>query len=461
MKKVAFQTLGCKLNFAETSTIGRQFIERGFELVDADQQTDVFVLNTCSVTERADRECRQLIRRTLRHSPDAYVIVIGCYAQLQPDEIAGIDGVDLVIGSKEKFNIFKYTNGLTKKGIPQIFVSCIDEDMKFEPAYSAEVGGRTRAFLKVQDGCDFNCAFCTIPLARGESRSSSISNVIQQAHSIALQGYKEIVITGVNVGDYGKKIDSDLLELMGELESIKGIERIRISSIEPNILTKYIIDFILGSEKFCNHFHIPLQSGSDTILKKMRRRYLTKEYQELITYIKEKDPTAGIGADVIVGFPGETNEMFDETLMLLSDLPISYLHVFTYSKRPNTLSAGFTDEVEPRIRADRSEILRKIGETKRREFYSTFIGKSLPVLFEGTIKNGTVAGLTSNYIRIEIHGDDSFTNQIHYAKIVSIMKDHCLAEIVDGTAVEELRSVDFTEPSLVNSNIFSSLKEQL
>jgi threonylcarbamoyladenosine tRNA methylthiotransferase MtaB len=460
MKTVAFQTLGCKLNYAETSTIGRQFVDRGFDVVDTDQPADVFVLNTCSVTERADRECRQLIRRTLRRSPDVYVIVIGCYAQLHPDEIAGIDGVDLVIGSKEKFNIFLYTNGFQKKGVPQVFVSCIDDEQDFTSAYSAEVGGRTRAFLKVQDGCDFNCAFCTIPFARGGSRSTSVKNIVQQAHAIAQQGYKEIVITGVNVGDYGKKIDTNLLDLMEELEIVDGIERIRISSIEPNILTKEMIDFILNSKKFCNHFHIPLQSGSNTILKRMRRRYLTEEYRDLIMYIKQNDSSAGIGVDVIVGFPGETDELFDETYRFLSDLPVSYLHVFTYSKRPNTLSAEFTNEIEPRIRSNRSEILRQLGSAKRKEFYSSFIGKSLPVLFESTIRNGTVSGLSSNYIRVEIPGDDSFTNQIHYVKIVSIMKDHCLAVKVDGKSDEEYKSVPFAEPSFVNSSVLSLLKDQ-
>jgi len=457
--KVALQTLGCKLNFAETSTIGRQFVERGFEVVEIDQPADVFVLNTCSVTERADRECRQLIRRTLRRSPDAYVIVIGCYAQLQPEDIAAIDGVDLIIGSKQKFDIFNYTNGFTKKGNPQIFVSCIDDDLEFAPAYSAEVGGRTRAFLKVQDGCDFNCAFCTIPLARGESRSTPIPNIIRQASSIAEQGYREIVITGINVGDYGKRIGTNILELLKELDRIDGVDRIRVSSIEPNILSKEIIDFILASEKFCNHFHIPLQSGSDVILKRMRRRYLTEEYRELLTYIKQKDPTAGIGADVIAGFPGETDELFQDTYNFIFSLPISYLHVFTYSKRPDTLSAGFTDEIEPRIRFNRSETLRNLGIIKRKEFYSSFIGKSIPVLFEGTVRNDTVSGLSSNYIRVEIPGDDSFTNQIHYVKIDSIKEEHCLAVKVDGVSSEDCPPVFIPGPSLVNSSVLSSIKE--
>ncbi len=431
MKKVAFQTLGCKLNFAETSTIGRQFIERGFDIVDADMAADVFIFNTCSVTERADRECRQLIRRTLRRSPNTYIIVVGCYSQLQPDEIATIDGVDLILGTKEKFNIFHYTNGFTKKGIPQVFVSCVDEEMDFNPAFSAEVGGRTRAFLKVQDGCDYNCAFCTIPLARGESRSSTISDVVRQANLIADQGYKEIVLTGVNVGDYGKKSGTSLLELMKTLEHAVNIERIRISSIEPNILTKKMVDFVLKSEKFCNHFHIPLQSGSDLILKNMRRRYLTHEYQKLITYIRDMDPNAGIGADVIVGFPGETEKLFDETKQFLSDLPLSYLHIFTYSKRANTLAAAMPVEVEPRIRSVRSELLHKLGAFKRYAFNNSFLGETLPVLFEGKIHDGSFSGLTSNYIRVETKSNNSVVNKIFNVKISSVKEEHCVGEIID------------------------------
>ena len=431
MKKVAFQTLGCKLNFAETSTIGRQFIERGFDIVDADMAADVFILNTCSVTERADRECRQLIRRTLRRSPNAYIIVVGCYSQLQPDEIGSIDGVDLVLGSKEKFNIFQYTNGFAKKGIPQVFVSCVDEEMDFNPAFSAEVGGRTRAFLKVQDGCDYNCAFCTIPLARGESRSSTISDVVRQVNLIADQGYKEIVLTGVNVGDYGKKGGTSLLELMKTLEHAVNIERIRISSIEPNILTKEMVDLVLQSEKFCNHFHIPLQSGSDSILKNMRRRYLTHEYRDLIIYIRDIDPDAGIGADVIVGFPGETDKMFDETQQFLSDLSLSYLHIFTYSKRANTLAAGMPNEVEPRIRFMRSELLRHLGVLKRHAFNNSFLGETLSVLFEGKMNDGSISGLTSNYIRVETKSNISIVNKIFDVKISSVKEEHCVGEIID------------------------------
>ncbi|MBI1806194.1 MAG: tRNA (N(6)-L-threonylcarbamoyladenosine(37)-C(2))-methylthiotransferase MtaB [Ignavibacteria bacterium] len=425
MKKVALHTLGCKLNFAETSTIGRQFVDRGFEVVDFDQVADVYVLNTCSVTERADRECRQLIRRVLRQSPDAYIIVAGCYAQLQPAEIASIEGVDLVLGAKEKFNLFGHTNEFVKKSVSQVFVSCIDEASEFHPAFSAEVGGRTRAFLKVQDGCDFNCSFCTIPLARGESRSQPIASAIQQAELIAAQGYKEIVLTGVNVGDYGSKIGTSLFELMTKLESVDGIERIRVSSIEPNLLTTKMIDFILRSEKFCNHFHIPLQSGSDEMLKRMRRRYLTEHYSRLVHYIKENDPDAGIGVDVIVGFPGETERLFEETYLYLVDLPVSYLHVFTYSERHDTPAPAFAGSIEPKIRFERNEMLRILSQKKRHAFYSSMIGRKVPVLFERTMHGDRMSGLTTNYVRVELPADDSLVNSIRNVTITGAQDDKC------------------------------------
>jgi threonylcarbamoyladenosine tRNA methylthiotransferase MtaB len=428
MRKVAFHTLGCKLNFAETSTIGRQFIDRGFEVVESDQPADVVVLNTCTVTERADRQCRQIIRRALRHSPDAFIIVTGCYAQLQPNEIAQIDGVDLVVGSQEKFDLFKYTNGLKKKTVPQIFVSCIDEADQFYPAFSSEVGGRTRAFLKVQDGCDYTCAFCTIPLARGGSRSSVTDDVIIQAKKIAKDGYKEIVLTGVNVGDYGKNTGSNFFQLLRLFEGINGIARIRVSSIEPNLLTREMADFIINSDKFCNHFHIPLQSGSETVLKKMRRRYLPDDYRSIVEYIKSKDPAAGIGVDVIVGFPGETDQLFEETYKFLVELPISYLHVFTYSERPNTDAVKFDGNVEPRIRQERSERLRILSEKKRRNFYSNFIGKSLPILVESSIHDGKISGLTKNYIRVEIPSDESIVNNIVDVIITGIENETCIGE---------------------------------
>lgn len=429
-KKVALHTLGCKVNYAETSTIARQFVERGFQIVSADQPCDVYVLNTCSVTERADRECRQIIRRARRYSPHAYIIVTGCYAQLQPDEISSIDGVDLILGTKEKFNIFDYANGFTKHELPQTFVSCIDETEEFEFAYSGDVDGRTRAFLKIQDGCDYTCTFCTIPLARGQSRSRPIEEIVQHARQIVSHGYKEIVLTGVNVGDYGRKLGTNLFALIKQLDAVEGLERIRISSIEPNLLTKEMVDFILASEKFCNHFHIPLQSGSDTILKSMRRRYLTDTYRKLVEYIKVNDPDAGIGCDVLVGFPGETDKLFEETYRFLVELPVSYLHVFTYSERENTPAAQYGGSVEPRIRTERSERLRMLSKKKRHAFYSSFIGRTLPVLFEHSTSEGRYSGLSSNYIRIEVAAESELTNKIYSVRVTDAYDDVCRGSIV-------------------------------
>jgi|ERR1041385_863977 threonylcarbamoyladenosine tRNA methylthiotransferase MtaB len=454
MKKVALHTLGCKLNFAETSTLGREFIEHGFEVVDAGLPSDVFVLNTCSVTEKADRECRQIIRRVLRRSPDTYVVVVGCYAQLQPEEIASIDGVDLVLGTHEKFRIFDYVAGFTKKSVPHVFVSCIDEATEFHPAFSAEVGGRTRAFLKVQDGCDYQCTFCTIPLARGESRSLPVEAVLQQAALLAAQGYKEIVLTGVNVGDYGKKIGTDLFDLMIALDAVKDIQRIRISSIEPNLLTKEIVDFVLQSEKFCNHFHIPLQSGSDPILKQMRRRYLKDHYHTLVNYIKDKDPEAGIGADVIVGFPGETDALFEETYLFLADLPVSYLHAFTYSERGDTPATEIPGAINPKVRSERNEMLRNLSQRKRRAFYSSFIGKNMPVLFEGNMHNHHMSGLTTNYIRVETSSDGSLVNQIRDVRMEGIHNDACFGALEEATSYEGLYPLDHVGmPALVTEKI--------
>ncbi|HTK83238.1 MAG TPA: tRNA (N(6)-L-threonylcarbamoyladenosine(37)-C(2))-methylthiotransferase MtaB [Bacteroidota bacterium] len=440
MKKVALHTLGCKLNFAETSTIGRQFLSRGYEIVGADQPADIFVLNTCSVTERADRECRQIIRRTLRHSPEAYVVVTGCYAQLQPQEIASIQGVDLVLGSPEKFHIFNYGGDFTKNSASQIFVSCIDEAESFSPAYSAEVGGRTRAFLKIQDGCDYQCSFCTIPMARGGSRSMPAAEVAGQARMLAGQGYKEIVLTGVNVGDYRAQDAPTLLMLLKELDGVDGIERIRVSSIEPNLLTREMIDFILSSERFCNHFHIPLQSGSDQILRLMRRRYVRDHYRELVDDIRRADPDACIGADVIVGFPGETDRLFEETYNFLGELPLSYLHVFTYSERERTASENFAGRVEPGLRFRRNEVLRLLGREKRAAFHSRFVGKTLPVLFEHAHPRGRTSGLTTNYIRVGAEGDDSMTNTIRSVRI-SGADDECCSGSVQATSEQSRESL--------------------
>jgi threonylcarbamoyladenosine tRNA methylthiotransferase MtaB len=429
MKKVALHTLGCKLNYAETSTIGRQFAERGFEVVGFDEPADVYLLNTCSVTERADRECRQIIRRALRTSPDAFIIVSGCYAQLRPEEIAGIDGVDLVLGTREKFNVFDHADRFVKQPTPQVYVSCIDEALDCAPAFSAESGARTRAFLKIQDGCDFNCSFCTIPIARGASRSRREEDVVRDAERIASEGFSEIVLTGVNVGDYGAKGEGGLLRLLRTLERVGGIERIRISSIEPNLLNRDLVDLLLGSKKFCNHFHIPLQSGSDPVLKRMRRRYTRGQYRAIVEHIRNRDADAGIGADVIVGFPGETDELFRETSSFLSELPLSYLHVFTFSERPGTPASEYGGAVEPRVRAERSDILRMLGRRKRHAFHSSFVGRRMPILFEGQHRRGRASGLTTNYIRVEIPSGAALANEIKDVNILDASHDQCAGEL--------------------------------
>jgi threonylcarbamoyladenosine tRNA methylthiotransferase MtaB len=432
MKKIAIHTLGCKLNYAESSTLGREFVDAGFTVVEPHEPADVFLLNTCSVTERADKECRQLIRRALRTSPEAFVIVTGCYAQLQPQEIASIDGVDLIVGTKDKFRLSDLTDSFAKKAVPHIFVSCIDEADDYHSAYSAEVGGRTRAFLKVQDGCDYVCSFCTIPEARGKSRSAQVAEILRQAETLSRQGYKEIVLTGVNVGDFGRNIGTSLIELLRALENVNGIQRYRVSSIEPNLLTIELIDVILGSEKFCNHFHIPLQSGSDTILKKMRRRYDTSHYRNVIEYIKTSDPAAGIGVDVITGFPGETDDLFEETCRFLDELPISYLHVFTYSERPGTSAATLPNAVDLGVRYRRNEVLREMSRKKRHEFYSANVGRILPVLFESSAGDGSISGFTSNYIRISVKGGEEFSNTIVPVRIDSVDDEICTGSILSS-----------------------------
>lgn len=424
--RVALHTLGCKLNFAETSSIGQQFLDRGYQLVPADAPTDIFVLNTCTVTDRADRECRQIVRRVLRNSPEAFVVVTGCYAQLRPEDLSGVAGVDLVLGTKEKFRIFDHAGDFAKTGASQVFVSCIDEATETDPAASAEAGGRTRAFLKIQDGCDYACTFCTIPLARGSSRSVSPESVLAQARTLVDRGFREIVLTGVNVGDYGTKSATSLFQLMKRLEEIQGLDRIRISSIEPNLLTDAMIDTVLGSEKFCNHFHIPLQSGSDAILRRMQRRYRRSVYERLVTSVKDKDQDAGIGVDVIVGFPGESDDLFEETHAFLADLPVSYLHVFTYSERDHTPAAGFADAVDPRVRSDRSQRLRALGMMKRRAFYASLRGKALPVLIEQNEHEGAMTGLAPNYARVAVRGSDaSHVNTIFRTAIEYADSDLC------------------------------------
>ena len=390
---VAFHTLGCKLNFSETSTIAKQLGEAGFAKVSIDESPDVVVVNTCSVTDHADAKCRNIVRRSLNSNPLAYIVVIGCYAQLKPSEIAAIEGVDLVLGANEKFNLPTLLDDLSKRQdgeVGEIRAGEIKEVREFVPGFSS--GDRTRTFLKVQDGCDYFCAFCTIPLARGRSRSASIAETVTQARKALDAGAKEIVLTGVNIGDFGKNNDEDLLGLIKELDRIDGVERYRISSIEPNLLSEEIIDFVANSKKFQPHFHIPLQSGSDDVLSTMRRRYRTDLYRSRIEYIKKRMPDAGIGVDVIVGFPGECDSSFQETYDFINSLDVSYLHVFTYSERPKTTALRIDDVVPVPKRQERNKMLRILSLKKQRAHYEKFIGSKRPVLIESNEDNGVVYG---------------------------------------------------------------------
>ena len=408
---VAFHTLGCKLNFSETSTIAKQLGEAGFAKVSIDESPDVVVVNTCSVTDHADAKCRNIVRRSLNSNPLAYIVVIGCYAQLKPSEIASIEGVDLVLGANEKFNLPNLLDDLSKRQdgeVGEIRAGEIKEVREFVPGFSS--GDRTRTFLKVQDGCDYFCAFCTIPLARGRSRSASIAETVTQARKALDAGAKEIVLTGVNIGDFGKNNDEDLLGLIKELDRIDGIERFRISSIEPNLLSEEIIDFVANSKKFQPHFHIPLQSGSDDVLSKMRRRYRTDLYRSRIEYIKKRMPDAGIGVDVIVGFPGECDYSFQETYDFINSLEISYLHVFTYSERPKTTALRIDDVVPVPKRQERNKMLRILSLKKQRAHYEKFIGSKRPVLIESNEDNGVVYGYTPEYVRVAVNSKDVNTN---------------------------------------------------
>lgn len=428
MPTVSLHTLGCKLNHAETSAMARQFVERGYDVVEFGAGSDVTVINTCSVTDRADRECRQLIRRSLRASGNSFVLVTGCYAQLQPEEVASIEGVGAVLGSREKFHIFEYLNP-DNRDVAQVHVSDISQGDDFGIAYSSGESGRTRGFLKVQDGCDYNCSFCTIPLARGISRSQPLDACVNQAKLLASQGYREIVLTGVNVGDYGRKDSGGLLELLRELEAVPGIERIRISSIEPNLLTDAVIDRVAESQVLCNHFHIPLQSGDDGILRSMRRRYTTSLYADRVTRVREQIPDCGIGVDVIVGFPGETDTRFANTVAFLDNLPVSYLHVFTYSERPDTPAAQYGGQVRPEVRFERSRALRLLGRKKKRSFHESVVGKTRPVLLEGDVKEGRRFGFTEEYVRVGVPAEATNENSIVDARIITAEEDLCLGLI--------------------------------
>lgn len=428
MASVAFHTLGCKLNFAETSTIAKDMVEGGFERVEFSDPADVYMINTCSVTENADRETRNIIGRALRTNPDGFIVVVGCYAQLKPEQIMELPGVDLVLGATEKFNVRQFLGALEKtKGDAEVHSCEIEDANNFISSYSA--GDRTRAFLKVQDGCDYKCTYCTIPLARGISRSDTLENVVAKAQEIAEAGIPEIVLTGVNVGDYGKgefgnkKHESTFLELVQALDAQVPVERMRISSIEPNLLRDEIIAFTAQSKKFVPHFHLPLQSGSDAILKLMKRRYMSALYRKRVAAIKAANPNTCIGVDVIVGFPGETDELFAETYKLLNELDISYLHVFTYSERENTLAAGMNGVVPIPDRKRRNKMLRILSEKKKRAFYESQLGKIRPVLFEAENKEGFMLGYTDNYVRVKTYWNPEWANSIKSLKLNDIGQD--------------------------------------
>jgi threonylcarbamoyladenosine tRNA methylthiotransferase MtaB len=420
-KKVAFYTLGCKLNFSETSTISRMFEQKGYAKVDFTQNPDIFIINTCSVTENADKKCHKVVREARNINPNAYVAIIGCYAQLKPKEIAEIPGVDAVLGAAEKFRLVDLLDGFVRPEQTQVMASEIQAANTFNTSYS--INDRTRTFLKVQDGCDYSCSFCTIPLARGKSRSDSIANIVKLAHEIAQTEVREVVLTGVNTGDFGLqngKREERFIDLIKALDEVEGIDRFRISSIEPNLLSNDIIEFVSQSKRFVPHFHIPLQSGSNKILKLMRRRYQRELYADRVAFIKSLMPHTCIGVDVIVGFPGETDEDFLETYQFLNELDISYLHVFTYSERENTLAAEMSESVPAKKRAERSKMLHILSDKKRRKFYEENIGTTATVLFENDVENNRMHGFTQNYIRVSAHYDPLLINELKTVKLTSI-----------------------------------------
>lgn len=424
MKKVAFYTLGCKLNFSETSTIARRFEEKGYVRVDFTDSPDIFIINTCSVTENADKKCRKVVREARRISPDAYVAILGCYAQLKPQEIAEIPGVDAVLGAAEKFRLVELLDGFVRPVKTEVHATEVSEATDFVAAYS--LNDRTRTFLKVQDGCDYTCTFCTIPLARGKSRSSTIDEVVRQANEIAASGVREVVLTGVNTGDFGirqGRREDRFIDLVRALDSGTQVERFRISSIEPNLLHDEVIELVAGSDRFVPHFHVPLQSGSDRILKLMKRRYLSRLYASRVAKIRQEMPHACIGVDVIVGFPGETEEDFLATYRFLNELEISYLHVFTYSERANTPAAEMENPVPQKVRNRRSKMLRILSDKKRRAFYEKHIGREATVLFEEDVSNGMIHGFTENYIRVAASYDPLLINETRSLRLMGINQD--------------------------------------
>ena len=438
MKKVAFYTLGCKLNFSETSTIARLFEDRGYEKVAFNESPDIFVINTCSVTENADKKCKKIVKEAKKISPHSFVTIVGCYAQLKPQEIADIKGVDAVLGASEKFRLLDILDDFTKKESPQVFAQDINKATTFNTSYA--INDRTRTFLKVQDGCNYSCTFCTIPLARGESRSDTIANIVKTAQEIGSTDTKEVVLTGVNIGDFGLQNGERkerFLDLVKALDVVEGIERFRISSIEPNLLTDEVITFVSASHKFVPHFHIPLQSGSNKILKLMRRRYQRELYVERIAQIKNLMPHCCVGVDVITGFPGETEEDFVETYQFLNGLHVSYLHVFTYSERDNTAAIHLEGVVPLAERQRRTTMLRTLSEKKRRAFYEENLGKTATVLFEEEIgDNGMMHGFTENYVKVRAKYDPMLVNELTKVVLSAIIDGEPM--LVDVTAVEEV-----------------------
>ncbi len=439
MKKVAFYTLGCKLNYAETSTLSRMFEQRGYRKTDFTDKPDIFIINTCSVTENADKKCRKIVREARNISPDAYIAIVGCYAQLKPAEIAEIPGVDAVLGAAEKFQLLDLLDGFVRREKPQVLASDITSANRFNTSFS--ISDRTRTFLKVQDGCDYSCSFCTIPLARGKSRSDSIENILKIAREIATTEVREIVLTGVNTGDFGisdgKRVEK-FYDLIRALDEVEGIDRIRISSIEPNLLTDEIIEFVACSRRFAPHFHVPLQSGSDKILKRMRRRYLREVYADRVKKIKNLMPHACIGADVIAGFPGETDEDFLETYRFINELEVSYLHVFTYSERDNTLAATLPGKIPVPVRHERSKMLHILSDKKRRAFYAENIGRKAIVLFENDVENGIMYGFTENYIRVAAKYDPLLINEMKAVRLTGIGSDG----LMEAAEMEEPVGID-------------------
>ena len=447
MKKVAFYTLGCKLNFSETSTLARMMEQQGYERVDFNQQPDIFIINTCSVTDNADKKCRKIVREAQKINPDGFVAILGCYAQLKPVEISEIPGVDVVLGAAEKFRLAELMPTFTKVAAGQpgrVLNSPIEEAIEYHAAYS--LNDRTRTFLKVQDGCDYPCNYCTIPLARGKSRSDTVANVVLAAHEIAARGVREIVLTGVNIGDFGLvngNRNETFLELIQALDNVTGIDRFRISSIEPNLLTDEIIRFVAQSKRFVPHFHVPLQSGSNTVLGLMRRRYKRELYAERVVEIKQLMPHACIGVDVIVGHPGETDALFKETYQFLTELPVSYLHVFTYSERPNTLALAIRPVVPGHIRAERSKMLHSLSDKKRRAFYESQVGREAMVLFEDDVDEATAGpprgrmqGFTENYVRVVANYDPLRINELVPVQLSEINSDSLMEAEEVGMAFE-------------------------